>query len=79
MALSKKLYRLVGLDGSPHPVLDAPYDSVEAAVEAAVKWCDGQGLRCSLTHRAIGIEVLTRCGVWRTIDYPINCMSLNLI
>ena len=29
MAIFRKLYRLAELDGSPHPVLDAPYESIE--------------------------------------------------
>ncbi len=71
------LYRLAALDGSPHPVLDAPYDSIEAAVVAAQDWCDGQGLNCSLSERAIGVEVMTESGSWRTVRYPINCLSVS--
>ena len=41
MAIYKRLYRLAGLDGSPHPVLDAPYESIEAATLAAQDWCNG--------------------------------------
>ena len=74
MVFQEKLYRLVGLDGTPHPVLDAPYESIEAAVGAAKEWCDGQGLYCSLSQRAIGVEVLTRSGSWRTVGYPLNCL-----
>ena len=44
MAPLRLLYRLVALDGTPHPVLDAPYESEEAALAAAKNWCDGQGL-----------------------------------
>ena len=75
MTLQKSLYRLVGLDGSPHPVLDAPYESIEAATTAAQDWCDGQGLNCSISKRAIGVEVMTRSGSWRTVGYPINCLG----
>ncbi len=68
--MHKSIYRLVGLDGSPHPVLDAPYESIDTAIRAAKDWCEGQGLNCSLWERAIGVEVLTRNGSWRTIRYP---------
>ena len=74
MVLYRSLYRLAGLDGSPHPVLDAPYDSLEAALTAAQIWCDGQGMGCPLGERAIGVEVMTRSGSWRTVHYPLNCM-----
>ncbi len=78
MESQRKLYRLAGLDGGPHSVLDAPYDSFEAAMTAAKEWCDGQGLQCSLSKRAIGVEVLTSNGSWRTIRYPQNCLNTNL-
>ena len=78
MDLHLGLYRLVGLDGSPHPVLDAHYESMEAAIDAAKGWCDGQGLMCSLSQRAIGVEVMTHSGAWRTVGYPINCLRPGL-
>ena len=80
MAIRSSLYRLIGLDGAPHPVLDAPYESIEAAMGAANDWCDGQGLHCSLSQRAIGVEVMTSTGSWRTVRYPGNCLrpGLNL-
>lgn len=68
--ISQSLYRLVGLDGRPHHVLDAPYESIEAAIAAATEWTEGQGLACSLSERAIGIQVSTVNGSWRTIRYP---------
>ena len=79
MALCRRLYRLAGLDGSPHPVLDAPYESIEAATNAAQDWCNGQGLNCSIEKRAIGVEVMTSSGAWRTVGYPINCLRPGLI
>ena len=72
MAPQRLLYRLVALDGTPHPVLDAPNESEEAALAAAKNWCDGQGLNCLIIQRAIGIEVMTRSGSWRTVGYPRN-------
>ena len=75
MTLRRSLYRLVGLDGSPQPVLDAPYYSMEAAVNAAKDWCYGQGVNSSLSERAIGVEVMTLSGSWRTIRYPLECLT----
>ncbi len=72
MGIQQKKYRLVGLDGALHPVLDAPYESLEAAMSAASTWCEGQGLCCSSSDRAIGIEVMTHSGSWRTVKYPVD-------
>ncbi len=74
MVLQRAMYRLAGLDGTPHPVLDAPYESLDAALIAASNWCDGQGMSCSLGERAISVEVLTSSGAWRTVGYPTNCL-----
>ena len=70
MALTKSIYRLIGLDGSPHKVLDAPYESIDAAISAARDWSNGQGLNSSLSDRSIGVEVMTLKGSWRTVCYP---------
>ncbi len=75
MKIQENLYRLAGLDGRPHPVLDTPYESLEAALEAAQSWCKGQGVNCSIRERGIGVEVMTACGAWRTVKYPINCLK----
>ena len=72
--LVRSLYRLIALDGSPHPVLDAPYESIDAAEAAAQSWCSGQGRDLSLQQRGIGLEVQTSCGAWRTIRYPQVCL-----
>ena len=68
------LYRLVALDGQPHPVLDAPYESIAAAEAAASRWCSGQGRSLSVKQRGIALEVQTRCGEWRTLGYPRACL-----
>ncbi len=78
MTIRKSLYRLIGLDGAPHPVLDAPYESIEAALLAAKHWCDGQGLRCTIQERGIGIQVLAANGTWRTVCYPQNCLEVSI-
>ena len=78
MSLVGKHYRLVGLDGSPHPVLDAPYESIDAALVAAKVWCDGQGLSCTIQERGIGVQVLAANGTWRTVCYPPNCLQISM-
>tara|TARA_B100001057_G_scaffold178510_1_gene179311 strand:- start:418 stop:666 length:249 start_codon:yes stop_codon:yes gene_type:complete len=75
MIMRRSRYRLVGLDGQPHPVLDAPYDTLELALSEASNWCSGQGARCPLGERGIAVEVRTDSGTWRTIGYPVTCLS----
>ena len=77
MTLERNLYRLVSLDGSPHHVLDAPYESIEAALVAAKVWCNGQGMSCRIKDRGIGVEVLAENGTWRTVCYPSNCLQTS--
>ena len=79
MTLKRNLYRLTGLDGAPHYVLDAPYESIDAAIKAAKIWCDGQGLACTIKERGIGVEVLVGNGTWRTVCYPSNCLKTSLV
>ena len=78
MALKRNLYRLTGLDGFPHHVLDAPYESIDAALKAAKVWCTGQGLSCTIKDRGIGVQVLAGNGTWRTVCYPANCLQPSL-
>jgi len=78
MALKRNLYRLTRLDGSPHHVLDAPYETIDAALKAAKMWCTGQGLSCTIKDRGIGVQVLTGNGTWRTVCYPPNCLLHSL-
>ena len=78
MNFKRNLYRLTGLDGSPHHVLDAPYESIDAALLAAKVWCNGQGLSCAIKERGIGVEVLAKNGTWRTVCYPSNCLQTYL-
>ncbi len=78
MNFKRSLYRLTGLDGSHHHVLDAPYESIDAALLAAKVWCNGQGLSCTINERGIGVEVLARNGTWRTVCYPSNCLQTYL-
>ena len=68
--MRRTLYRLIGLDGTPHPVLDSPYETIDAALGAAKIWSNGQGLGCSLYERGIGVQVLAQNGTWRTVCYP---------
>ena len=78
MVFKRNLYRLTGLDGAPHHVLDAPYESIDAALKAAKLWCTGQGLSCTIKDRGIGVQVLTGNGTWRTVCYPPNCLLHSL-
>ena len=78
MALKRNLYRLTRLDGSPHHVLDAPYETIEAALKAAKMWCNGQGLSSTIKDRGIGVQVLAGNGRWRTVCYPANCLQPSL-
>ncbi len=79
MTLTKNIYRLVGLDGYPHHVLDAPYESIEAAIKAAKAWCNGQGMSCTIKDKGIGVQVLTGNGTWRTVCYPSNCLQISFL
>ena len=78
MALKKNLYRLTEIDGFPHHVLDAPYESIDAALKAAKLWSASQGLRCTIKDRGIGVQVLAGNGTWRTVCYPTNCLQPSL-
>tara|TARA_Y100001968_G_scaffold174761_1_gene160180 strand:- start:625 stop:858 length:234 start_codon:yes stop_codon:yes gene_type:complete len=77
MALKQRIYRLIGLDGRPHKVLDTPYESIDAAIGDAENWCKGENENSLLGDRSIGVEVKTTNGSWRTICYQ-NC-SVNQI
>ena len=77
MVLRRTLYRLTGLDGAPHHVLDAPYESIDAAIVAAKSWCNGQGMSCKIKDRGIGVQVLAGNGTWRTVCYPSNCLQTS--
>ena len=69
MSVEKSIYRLVGMDGQPHPVLDIQYESIDAAIGAAKQWNSTNGYDSVKCNRFIGIEVLTLNGTWRTILY----------
>lgn len=63
-----RVYRLVDRAGNPHPVLDDHYDSLEAALgEASLWWHDHAPIGESM---AIGVEVSTSAGCWRTLRHP---------
>jgi hypothetical protein len=68
MHSSHRSYRLVDQEGEPHPVLDDIYDSLDAAWAEALAWWEenGQGQ----VHPAIGVEVSTTSGCWRTVRAP---------
>jgi hypothetical protein len=66
---SPRRYRLVDSLGDPHPVLDDLYDSPDAAWSEAVQWWKEQ-YGAENTPMAIGMEVSTSCGSWRTLRHP---------
>ena len=55
-------------------MLDAPYESMEAAEAAAQRWCTGQGRQFAMGDNGIGVEVQTNSGDWRTVGYPLSCL-----
>ncbi len=69
MSFAKGVFRLVGMDGHPHPVLDTPYESMDAAIGAAKKWTSIHRFHPFNDESPIGIEVMTSNGSWRTILY----------
>ncbi len=62
-------YRLVDQYGSPHPVLDDLYDSLESAWSEATLWCQAQAPG-GPEPLGIGVEVSTPTGNWRTVRHP---------
>ena len=62
-------YRLVDQDGSPHPVLDDLYDSLESAWSEATLWWQAQA-PAGPEPMDIGVEVSTSTGNWRTVRHP---------
>lgn len=68
-AASNRLYRLVDLQGEPHPVLDDLYESLDAAWNEALTWWHEQ-FGPAQGPVGIGVEVSTASGEWRTLRYP---------
>ena len=62
-------YRLVDQYGSPHPVLDDLYDSLESAWSEASLWWQAQD-PAGPEPIGIGVEVSTSTGIWRTVRHP---------
>ncbi len=62
-------YRLVDQQGSPHPVLDDLYDSLDAAWEEAMAWWRDE-VGSHQGPMGIGVEVSTASGEWRTLRHP---------
>lgn len=63
-----RVYRLIDPLQQPHPQLDGFYDSLDEALRDAIRWLEGLGPGAACT--AVGLEVSTRCGNWRTIRHP---------
>ncbi|WP_411871507.1 hypothetical protein [Vulcanococcus limneticus] len=73
-----RVYRLVDASGQPHPILDDLFESIEAAWDAALEWCQAQGLvpaeaapldQSLVLGAHFGMEVSTRRGEWRTLRH----------
>ena len=69
-AAAARLYRLVDRHGSPHPVLDDLYESLDAAWAEAMAWWGGQAGMAMDQPIEIGVEVSTLSGDWRTLRAP---------
>lgn len=66
-APASRRYRLIDAALQPHPQLDGLYESLDAALEEALAWC---GNLAASQARAIGVEVSTTSGGWRTVRFP---------
>ena len=75
---SSRVYRLLDGQGLPHPELDDLFESLEAAQEAALLWCQAKGLIPQLADAGVihtgvaeqvGVEVSTLKGDWRTLRH----------
>lgn len=66
---SQRMYRLTSLNGDPHPVLDDVYESFDSAWTDASSWWQNHG-HTEQEPIPIGVEVSTRSGSWRTLQYP---------
>ena len=62
-----KCYRLINADYEAHPHLDGLYDCLEDALSDAITWL---GEHPSAGPTAIGVEMSTTGGEWRTVRYP---------
>ena len=66
---SQRQFRLVDIQGAPHPVLDDIYESLDAAWGEAMDWWQNQwGTGPGPVE--IGVEVSTASGGWRTLRHP---------
>lgn len=63
-----RAYRLIDALRRPHPQLDGSYPSLEEAIQDAVAWLEGLG--DDAAGSAIGLEMSTPSGDWRTIRHP---------
>jgi hypothetical protein len=71
---AKRLYRLTDLRGGAHPELDDLYESFETACQDAQAWWLSTA-KNPKEAMAIGVEVSTPSGHWRTLNY--QCQPPN--
>jgi len=64
----ERLYRLIDGLGEPHRQLDSLYPSLEAALEDAIAWLEHSVVNPN--DQAVGVEVDTASGDWRTLRTP---------
>ena len=65
----QRCYRLVDEQGSPHPVLDGVYETMESALGEASRWWRHQLCSNGEQPVQIGVEVSTTMGQWRTLRF----------
>ncbi len=78
ISMRARVYRLTDGKGFPHAVLDECFESLDAALEAALEWIElhrlvepnaGLGERQAALCLHFGVEVSTPSGDWRTLRH----------
>ena len=65
---AQRRYRLIDAALQPHPQMDDEFESLAEALDAASHW--SLLLSADPFRAAIGVEVSTGCGDWRTLELP---------
>ncbi len=72
---SQRRYRLIDAALQPHPHLDDEFASLPEALETAIHW--SRLLAFDPIQAAIGVEVSTACGSWRTLQNPTSAAAVT--